>query len=243
MKVKINKYATWFGPYQLMNWLFYPLSREGKYLDREYPDWHEKLSDWYAYSRIGKAHMWLGEKWMDFWNDRRVKIELDRWDTWNMDETLAHIILPMLKQLKETKHGSPMVDDEDVPAHYPRQQWSQNESRQLDMFADDASDELIWKQYEARWNYVLDEMIWSFETLAGNNTDWESQFFSGELDRITVPVDAEGNEVPDEEAKFFEWRKGPNDTSEFDKEGYIMYNKRIENGFRLFGKYYRGLWD
>ena len=32
-----------------------------------------------------------------------------------MDHTLANIILPMLKQLQATKHGSPMVDIEDVP--------------------------------------------------------------------------------------------------------------------------------
>jgi hypothetical protein len=32
-----------------------------------------------------------------------------------MDHTLSHIVLPMLKQLKKDKHGSPLVDDEDVP--------------------------------------------------------------------------------------------------------------------------------
>ncbi len=32
-----------------------------------------------------------------------------------MDYTLSHIVVPMLKQLKETKHGAPFVDDEDVP--------------------------------------------------------------------------------------------------------------------------------
>ena len=28
-----------------------------------------------------------------------------------------------------------------------------------------------------------------------------------------------------------------------DYEGIREYNKRISNGFRLFGKYYQGLWD
>jgi hypothetical protein len=37
--------------------------------------------------------------------------------------------------------------------------------------------------------------------------------------------------------------KGPNDTHEWDKEGYDKHSKRIDNGLRLFGKYYRGLWD
>ena len=28
-----------------------------------------------------------------------------------------------------------------------------------------------------------------------------------------------------------------------DYEGMKVYNDRIQNGFRLFGKYYQGLWD
>jgi len=44
------------------------------------------------------------------WLDKRVqkvKVRIDPWDTWSMDNTLALIILPMLKQLKETKHSYP----------------------------------------------------------------------------------------------------------------------------------------
>jgi hypothetical protein len=36
---------------------------------------------------------------------------------------------------------------------------------------------------------------------------------------------------------------GPNHTAKFDVEGYQAHSKRIDNGLRLFGKYYRGLWD
>ena len=36
-----------------------------------------------------------------------VDVRIDKQDTWSMDYTLAHVILPMLIQLKETKHGSP----------------------------------------------------------------------------------------------------------------------------------------
>ena len=42
--------------------------------------------------------------------ERKIDIQIDRYDTWNMDHTLALIVLPMLKQLKKEKHGSPMVD-------------------------------------------------------------------------------------------------------------------------------------
>ena len=44
------------------------------------------------------------------WFDRRertVKVRIDKWDTWSMDSTLAHVVLPMLKQLKSTQHGHP----------------------------------------------------------------------------------------------------------------------------------------
>ena len=40
-------------------------------------------------------------------NPRTEKIHIDPWDTWSMDYTLALIILPMLNQLKESKHGAP----------------------------------------------------------------------------------------------------------------------------------------
>jgi hypothetical protein len=52
------------------------------------------------------------------WFDRRtqqIKVRIDKSDTWSMDHTLGHIILPMLVQLKATKHGAPCTDDKDVP--------------------------------------------------------------------------------------------------------------------------------
>ena len=45
---------------------------------------------------------------------QRKSIKIDPWDTWNMDHTLAEIILPMLKQLRKTQLGAPYTDD-DVP--------------------------------------------------------------------------------------------------------------------------------
>jgi hypothetical protein len=55
--------------------------------------------------------MWIHSK-----QKRTVKVRIDSYDTWNMDSTLAHIVLPMLKQLIDNTHGSGMVDLEDVPA-------------------------------------------------------------------------------------------------------------------------------
>ena len=84
-------------------------------------------------------------------------------------------------------------------------------------------------------------MIWSFERVVDDS--WEDQFFTGERDMVFTPVDSDGNEVPEEEATLFRWDKGPNDTSHFDVEGHKKCNETIDNGLRLFGKYFRSLWD
>ncbi len=41
----------------------------------------------------------------------------------------------------------------------------------------------------------------------------------------------------------YQWIDGPNHTYKLDFEGMQEVQKRITNGFRLFGKYYEGLWD
>ena len=41
----------------------------------------------------------------------------------------------------------------------------------------------------------------------------------------------------------YEWLDGPNHTYKLDAEGMQLVQKRITNGYRLFGKYYEGLWD
>jgi hypothetical protein len=51
---------------------------------------------------------------------RKINVKIDPWDTHSMDDTLAHVIHPMLVQLAEYcgRHGGcAMVDDEDVPIH------------------------------------------------------------------------------------------------------------------------------
>jgi hypothetical protein len=138
-----------------------------------------------------------------------------------MDVTLAHVIVPMLKQLKETTHGAPYVEDEDVPEHL-RSTAAPPKENQWD--TDD--------NYFKRWNYVLDEMIFAFESKL---IEWEDQFWKvqPELDFTEYPADMGQEFTP------IRWKtKGDCDWISRD-----MYAKRIQNGFELFGKYYQGLWD
>jgi hypothetical protein len=103
---------------------------------------------------------------------RKVQVAIHDYDTWSADHTLSLIVLPLLKRLKELKHGSAMVDQEDVPQNL-RTTYPAMYSDQLDLFntydeLGDMEDPFI----HARWDYVLDEMIWAHEQMVAD-IDWE----------------------------------------------------------------------
>jgi len=152
--------------------------------------------------------------------ERKIDIRIDRWDTWSMDHTLSLIIHPMLVQLKETKHGAPFTDDEDVPEEL-RSTSGPPKENEWDL------DDRFFK----RWEWILDEMIWAFEL--NIDDDWDSQFHSGTPDFRFIDQDDGTSRLV----------RGPNDTSVWDQEGQKAYSDRMQNGFRLFGKYFSSLWD
>lgn len=151
---------------------------------------------------------------------RKIKVRIDRYDTWNMDDTLSYIILPMLEQLQKSKQGAPFVDDEDVPGHLRSTSASPKENEW------DTDD-----NHFKRWDWVLEEMIFAFKSKTLD--DWEEQFYSGEWDMVPVKRE-DGTTIME---------KGPNHTYTVDHEGKKKYHDRIANGYRLFGKYYESLWD
>ena len=118
--------------------------------------------------------------------DRKVSVQIDPWDTWSADHTLATIIVPVLKQLRKDAMGSSAVDDEDVPKGMRRKDAKPTEN-QWD----------VDEHWHKRWDWVLGEMIMAFECIA--EKDW------------------------------VDWDKAT--------------EERVNNGLRLFGKYYMGLWD
>jgi hypothetical protein len=62
---------------------------------------------------------------------------------------------------------------------------------------------------------------------------------SGTHDMKTVAVEWDDNG----KATMYQWVEGPNNTYKCDYEGIKVVETRIQNGFRLFGKYYQNLWD
>ena len=214
MKVyKSNYRHHWISPYIILEKVFF--WREIDYDEPLIEKWSNRLLP------FSKAYQAV----MDFIHPKIDYVKIDRYDTWSMDHTLADIILPMLKQLNTEKHGAPHVDDEDVPM-------------ELQSWVSPAKDEYDTDGHHfARWDYVLNEMIFAFECKADDT--WQEKFSSGEHDMKSVPCAWDENGKP----TLYNFEKGPNDTYKCDYEGMQEVQKRITNGFRLFGRYYENLWD
>ena len=240
MKIKIGSYTNWLGPYQLAEKLcFWAKEVPDEYGIKRKPDWVHNFGEWLAHGsvepdpEVGDVRSWDRERhdtllsrflsWVHSKKKRKIQVHIDRWDTWSMDHTLALIVLPMLKQLKATKHGAPQVDIEDVPAHL------KPTKKALKAYEKDGTTD---EQFFERWDWVIDEMIFAFETKVDDGR-WEEQFETGESDIQWKTLEGGMSQMV----------RGPNDTKVYDWEGRKKYEERIANGFRLFGKYYQNLWD
>ena len=157
MRIFIGPYIRWIGPYQIADLLQYVGVNEDKC--------HE-IGEYLSDTRLGDICRWIHEK-----KKRKIKIKIHDYDLWSMDHTLALIILPMLKKLKEVKHGSPWVDDEDVPEEF------KSTSAPPKKYEWDTDD-----NYHKRWEYILDEMIWAFEQIVDEDSDLK-YYVDGKFDR------------------------------------------------------------
>ena len=202
MKVYLSKYRYhWISPYTVLEKVFF--WREIDYDEPIIDKWSDRLTP--ICQGIQNV--------LDFIHPKINYVKIDRWDTWSMDYTLSFIVVPMLKQLKETKHGAPFVDDEDVPEELKSTSAPPKEN---DYDTDD--------NHFKRWDWALNEMIWAFEQ--NLSYDSEEKFFDH----------AEWDEKEKDFGKNLHKIK-------IDQVGLKVHQDRKANGFRLFGKYYQGLWD
>ena len=154
MKVKLGKYTD-----RLI------CNLHDRHMDKKYgfANWNDNQShEDYVIEAIESGIQRVYNVYNWIWFDRRtqkVKVRIDPWDTWSMDHTLAPIILPMLKQLKATKHGAPYVDLEDVPKEL--QPKKQTKKQKVNGETDSTHFE--------RWDWVLDEMIYAFDCKANED--------------------------------------------------------------------------
>jgi len=227
MKVYQGPYINWIGPYQIAEKLcFWAKKEQDEFGFPSNPDWVHNFGTWLSENKNGNDS-WLMKvcKWYFDRRKRKMKIRIDNYDCWEADKTLAFVILPLLKQVKEKKQGSPFVDDSDVP----------EELRSTTSPAKENEDD-VDANFHKRWDWVLDEMIWAFEQLQPDN-DWEQQYCSGEIDIGCVPIEYDDKGNP----SLFKLVKGTNYTYKVDHEGMKKHAERITRGTTLFGKYFRNL--
>lgn len=245
MKVKIGKFPSRISTHNLAEILcFWVPSKPNRFGGMEKPEWVDKFGEWLTFGSVKPEPepfaqpqpLWINRKttwlynmleWIDEKRTQKISVKIDPWDTWNMDDTLAHIILPMLKQLKSNKQGGPFVDVEDVPAELRPEELTKEQQEQ---------GELDNTHFE-RWEWILDEMIFAFQSKVDDS--WEDQYFTGEADWETRVTEWDDDGKPE----LFELVEGEGHTMEFDSEGYQQHQARIQRGFELFGKYYSGLWS
>jgi len=217
MKIYMNGYPNhWLSPYTIIDYAFFwtawskcsrdtGIVEDADFVDR--PEWADKWAD-----RLNPICQVIKRIRQVIHPEIRY-VKIDRYDTWSMDHTLAHIIHPMLIQLKNTKHGVPFTDDADVPEELSS--WkAEPKENEWD----------IDSNHFKRWDWILDEMIWSF---------------AQELEDDDVSQFYDHSESFEQGGDFNERLKN----IKVDREGLKAHQDRKANGFRLFGKYYQALWD
>ena len=205
MKVFVSNYRYhWLSPYKILE--------KCVFWKKDYDPYETKPPQWLTTICEGALTL------LDAIHPRIEYVKIDSYDAWNAPETMGLIILPILKEVRNQKHGSPFTSDWDVPDELK----SMNAPR---VENDWDTDDLFHK----RWEWVLDEIIFAFESLSN---DWEDQFRTGESDWEFIKLDNGNSEMVN----------GPNDTLVYDWDGMKNYQERVTNGFRLFGVYYQNTW-
>jgi hypothetical protein len=154
---------------------------------------------------------------------RKINIQIDPYDTWNLDHTMAMIIYPALIQLRDVKHG--------VPSEFATvggEDWNQQQS--FDFYAETLNE--CFELGVERWHKVLDKMIWSFQQLCLD--DYDEKYHHGEIKISWSDTDPLGMSTMIDENPDEHW---------YDHVGHMLHEERIQEGLDLFGKYYRNLWD
>ena len=167
-------------------------------------------------------------------DDRRIDIQIEKFDTWSLDHTLALIIFPALVQLKGSIHG--------VPSDFANVGGESYENQLSFDFYSETTDEMFNAHSVTRWEEVLDKMIWSFQQIAF--ADWEEQYYHGEsIKWLSVEDGTMLNPVTNKPEPTYSLVDTNPEDHWTDFEGIKAHRKKIQEGLELFGKYYSNLWD
>ena len=230
MKVKMGPYKNYIGPYQIAQKIFFWTENKYWYKDDsdQWPEWVEHFGDFLAYGKypaLGDEPKTLLYKlllWIDARRKRSISIKIDNYDTWDLNTTMCMILHPSLIQLKETNHGCAQVEESDVPKEFhwshlePESEWNHSEEQ--------------FQQKLKAWDWVMDEMIFACWS---EINDWESEYYRDSEYTTEETEDGYTRMIFPEKTV----------AEELLSLERAIIEKRISNGFRLMGLYWRSLWD
>lgn len=159
---------------------------------------------------------------------RKIRVKIQRWDTWSLDHTLALIIHPALIAFRASAPG--------VPGCFT---------------VEGAQTKSAFKAAQHAWHGILDEMIFAFGEIATNYPGRDqasarraamvaappavvSKKVSAKITAKTRSSSRSGGGTPA--------RVVPTVVAPPPSEPLEAYEARIEHGLALFAKYYTALW-
>jgi len=163
-----------------------------------------------------------------YWNDfsywirgefERIKYGFPLRESWNFHGFCSKWSLPRLKYLRKNLHGHPcnMMSEMD----------DQMATRQL--FFGFVENVPVNKTAHEKWEEILDKIIWSME----HEDDDVEPIYPPNYDLRQRVI-----EITDRGVKF-----EPMDDRKSDWEPVWEHERRVQEGYELFGKHFLGLWD
>lgn len=147
MKVKIKEYHYWLSLYGILHKVF-PAS----FMETDFMSWltlDSKLSDLYSVIMLPVNN---------YYENARVNVKIHDYDLWNLDSTLARIIVPALIAFKDAGNLIE-VELDDVPGYLVPNIPMKNAYSEWDVL------------YKARSRWALNEMIWAFSSTNADDLD------------------------------------------------------------------------
>jgi hypothetical protein len=227
MRVKIGTYTKWGGPYQLAELLcFWAKPVEDEHGFKSKPQWVHNFGEWLAHGsvepdeKVGDITSWdrerhdtLLSKFLTWIHSKQKRTVKVHIDRWDT-WSMDHTLAPIiLPMLVQLKANKHGAPIVDDEDVPKELKSTSAEPKEKDWDTD--------SNHFKRWDWVMDEMIWAFEQKCRD--DWQDDYYGDYVeDQKNGPM-----------AGSFEW---------IDRDGMNAHQKRMSNGFKLFGKYFENLW-
>lgn len=145
MKVYLGPFVYYYGPYQIADLLrFVGVSKARR----------QKIAEWLDDTWFSRLCNWIYDK-----RKRTIRVKLHYYDHWDAEDTIAHIAVPLLRQLRIRQQGAPFTDDEDAPEHL--RSTAPNCKKPGEEGYSEHSDE----NFHDRWFWIFDEIIWALDAV------------------------------------------------------------------------------